>query len=55
MTITSYLPAEVVAGTDMLIVVVAGSLYLIDSEVDAIVAVIPVSAEEDKFTVPLNL
>jgi len=50
-----YLPAEVDAGTIMLICVVAPLLYLIASEEAAMFASTPVSAEADKFTVPLNL
>jgi len=54
-TITLYSPAEVVVGTDMLIVVVAARLYWMANEWEAKLAVTPASAEEDKLTVPLNL
>jgi hypothetical protein len=54
-TTTLYFPAAVVDGTVMVIVVVADWLYLIDTEEGATFAVTPVSADEDKFTVPLNL
>jgi hypothetical protein len=54
-TITLYLPAEAVEGTDKLIVVAADLLYFIDKEGEAKLAVTPVSAKEDRMTVPLNL